>query len=79
MLKPAVFIIEDSQALAELLAAISLGNDRLGSTSVRELAAVLTTHLGGDQEHYLYLRDADDLASFFGCGIASGGTDLPPV
>lgn len=63
------------QHIAEIVAALNLGNKRLGSTAVNVLRDSFLRALRSDREHYLYLRDPDDLGSFFGCGSAQGGAD----
>lgn len=67
----------ESQQLAELRAALDLGNERLESTFVREVARQIENILNLDTTHYLFLREPDDLASFFGfgCGTALGAAN----
>lgn len=71
------FTIKDSgqQASAEILAALTLANKRLASTPVAEAIKMFAKGLRDHPKHYLYLRDPEDLGSFFGCGTAEGGAD----
>lgn len=65
----------DIQALAEATAALELGNLELQSTAARRLRAIFEQALKQNKEHFLFLRDSDDLGSFFGCGPARGAVD----
>lgn len=60
--------------LAPFVAALELGNKRLADPIVTQLISSLNAVLC-DGEHYLLLRDPDDLDSFFGCGDGRGAKD----
>lgn len=65
----------DIQHIVEVVAALDLGNKRLNSSAVSVVRDIFMQALKADKTHYLFLRDPDDLASFFGCGSARGAAD----
>lgn len=75
---PGTMIMNDmpTQAIAELVAALDIGNALLGSFSVQAVRTRIVQSLDTDTTHYLFLRTTDDLTSFFGCGTARGGAEV---
>ncbi len=65
----------ETQNIVEILAALELGNSKLKSTSAAHARLIFEQPLNDDKRHYLFLHDADDLASWSGCGSAHGAVD----
>lgn len=65
---------QDLQFVAEVLAVFDRGNVQLNSSHARALASAFRAALQRETAHHLYLRDANDPTSFFGCGTAEGAT-----
>lgn len=66
-----------SQATANLVAALTIGNKRLGLADIESLIATarMTVH-ALDDRHYLFVRTPGERETFFGCGRPAGLADV---